>query len=73
MGQNQGYDRLIQKIAKNIKETRLDKGITQEDMVDYGFNYRHYQKIESGKHSINLYTLYRLSRAFKVDLEKLLT
>ncbi len=63
------YNALISKIAKNIKKQRLIKGLTQEEMVDYGFNYRHYQKIESGNYSFNLYTLFRLSQAFKVNID----
>ena len=72
MDQDQSYNTLLKKIANNIKETRKKHGFTQEDMVDYGFNYRHYQKIESGSYSMNLYTLYRLSNIFNVSVKNLL-
>lgn len=62
------YDILLKQISKNIKKTRINKGLTQENMSDHGFNYRHYQKIESGSYSMNLYTLYRLSQIFKVKI-----
>ena len=63
------YDRLLKQVAKNIKKARVNKGLTQENMSDHGFNYRHYQKIESGSYSMNLYTLHRLSKIFKVDIK----
>ena len=62
------YDKLLQKIAENVTRVRKSKGLTQEGMADYGFSYRHFQRVESGKHSPNLYTLYRLAEAFKVDI-----
>ena len=72
MNQGQNYEILLKKIAKNIKKARKRKGLTQENMVDYGFNYRHYQKIESGSYSMNLYTLHRLSNIFNVSIRNLL-
>lgn len=65
---NDGYDDFLIEIAQNIKTARLACGLTQEQMTDFGFNYRHYQRLESGKHSFNLYTLYRLSQIFKVSV-----
>ena len=72
MDQDQSYDLLLKRIAKNIKKARKQKGLTQENMMDYGFNYRHYQKIESGTYSMNLYTLHRLSIIFNVSIRNLL-
>ena len=72
MNQDQSYDLLLNKIAENIKKARKRKGLTQENMMDYGFNYRHYQKIESGSYSMNLYTLHRLSTIFNVNIRNLL-
>lgn len=72
MNQHQNYEILLKKIAKNIKKARKQKGLTQENMVDYGFNYRHYQKIESGTYSMNLYTLHRLSIIFNMNVKNLL-
>ena len=72
MNQDQSYDFLLKKIANNIKEARKQNGLTQENMIDYGFNYRHYQKIESGSYSMNLYTLHRLSSIFNVSIRNLL-
>lgn len=72
MNQDQSYNILLKKIANNIKKARKKSGFTQENMVDYGFNYRHYQKIESGSYSMNLYTLHRLSNIFNVSIKNLL-
>jgi transcriptional regulator with XRE-family HTH domain len=63
------YQKLLPKIAKKIRLGREKLGLVQEDMVDYGFNYRFYQRLESGKHSPSLYTLYRLSKIFKIKLQ----
>jgi len=60
--------KLIKKISKNIRSIRLSKGLTQEDMADYGFGPRWYQRFESGRHTPSLPTLVKLSRAFKVDI-----
>lgn len=72
MNQAKSYSILLKKIAKNIQKARKQKGLTQENMIDYGFNYRHYQKVESGSYSMNLYTLYRLSNIFNVSIRNLL-
>ena len=72
MNQGHSYEILLKKIAKNIKKARKQKGLTQENMADHGFNHRHYQKIESGSYSMNLYTLHRLSNIFNVSIRNLL-
>lgn len=66
------YQSLIQKIAENLKYYRRKSGFTQEGMVKFGFNYRHYQKLESGSHSPSLFTLFKLAKIFKTDLVNLL-
>lgn len=62
------YDLLLQRVATNLKTIRVSRGLTQEEMTDFGFNYRHYQRLESGQHSITLHTLYRLAVALKVEI-----
>ena len=66
------YDKLLQKLALNIKKYRNKFGWTQEEMTTFGFNYRYYQKLESGRHSPSLYTLYKLSKVFRIKLIELL-
>jgi transcriptional regulator with XRE-family HTH domain len=70
MNQDKAYDKMVEKIAKNVVRIRHLKGLTQEDMIDLGFSYRHYQRVESGVHSPNLLTLFRLAQAFKVDIRE---
>lgn len=60
--------KLLKKISKNIRTIRLSKGLTQEDMADYGFGPRWYQRFESGRHAPSLPTLVKLARAFKVEI-----
>lgn len=48
--------------------TRTFKKLTQDQMSDYGFNYRFYQRLESGVYSPNVKTLFRLAEAFGVDI-----
>ncbi|NUM58146.1 MAG: helix-turn-helix transcriptional regulator [Bdellovibrionaceae bacterium] len=72
MKKNYSYEDVLKTIARNVKKLRKAKGLTQEDMVDFGFNYRHYQKIESGAYSPNLHTLVRLSQVFNITVDGLL-
>jgi len=67
----ESYEKLLKKLSANIRRLRKKRGLTQEQMFDHGFNYRFYQKIESGSYSFNLYTLHRLAVAFKVDIQDL--
>ena len=60
--------RLMKEIAKNIKALRLAKGLTQEEMGDYGFGPRWYQRFESGRHMPTIPTLVKLAQVFKVDV-----
>lgn len=71
MSQDRRYANFVAKVATNLKRARIAKGLTQEDMADYGFNYRHYQKLESGRHSPNLFTLFRLSEIYGIKIEAL--
>jgi transcriptional regulator with XRE-family HTH domain len=66
------YSKLLLKIASNIKKIRTSRKLTQEEMADFGFNYRFFQKLEGGKYSFNLYTLYRVAKALKVSIQDLL-
>ncbi len=73
MASCENYEEFIYKLASKIKKLRRARGLTQEDMVQYGFNYRHYQKIESGGHSPSLSSVYRLAVAFDVEVTDLFT
>ena len=60
--------KLVRKIAKNIRQTRKNLGLTQEDMENFGFGARWYQRFETGKHIPTIPTLDKLARAFKIDV-----
>lgn len=65
------YKKKIKKIASNIKNTRNAKGYTQAQMEKFGFDLRNYQRLESGEHSPSLFTLFKLSKAFNIELSEL--
>lgn len=65
------YSKFLVKLSENIKALRLEHGYTQEEMVQFGFNYRHYQKLESGTHSPSLSTLFKISKLYKITLSDL--
>ncbi len=67
-----GFDRFLRRLGKRIKELRVERGLTQEDMMEFGFAWRRYQRIEAGKQPITLRTAYRLAKAFKVTVEDLM-
>lgn len=70
MESDKKYQKLITRIASNVRKARLRRKLTQENMTEFGFNYRHYQKIESGKYSFTLHTLNRLAIIFRVDIKE---
>jgi transcriptional regulator with XRE-family HTH domain len=72
MAQDTDYDKFLRKVAENIRRCRKRVGLTQMDMIDHGFNYRHYQRIESGDTGPSLSTLYKLAKIFKVKPSTLL-
>lgn len=71
MARIEKYEDFLKKLAINIKNLRLEHGYTQEDMVQFGFNYRHYQKLESGRHSPSLSTIYKVAKVFKISISDL--
>ena len=64
--------KLTKKFSSNLRRLRLAKKLTQEDMTSYGFNYRHYQKLESGSHIPSLMTILKLSKIMGVQAKDLL-
>jgi len=72
MASDKAFKGFLKDVAKRIKVRRAVLGLTQEDMIKFGFNYRHYQRIESGSHSLTLHTLYRVAQALKTNVHDLL-
>jgi transcriptional regulator with XRE-family HTH domain len=67
-------DELAVKLGRRIRELRKQKGLTQEDMEEFGIPYKYYQRIESpGSRPANLTlkTLLKIARALDVELSDL--
>jgi len=64
-------ERLRRLVAKRVQQLRSSRGWTQEDMRDFGFAYRHYQRIEAGEKDLRLTTLNRLANTFKISMRDL--
>ena len=58
-------------VGKRIKELRLARGLKQEEMCQFGFEYKYYQRIEYGQKNLSLKTLNKLAKAFAVKVEDL--
>ena len=58
--------RYCERLGRRVRDLRVERGLTQEDMMDRGFSLRHYQRIEAGR-SITLATLWKLDEAFGVE------
>jgi transcriptional regulator with XRE-family HTH domain len=65
-------ERLMRMVGKRARELRLARGLRQEDMCQFGFEYKYYQRIEYGQKNLSLKTINKLARAFQVPVSKLL-
>lgn len=63
--------KLLRRIAGNIKEKRMSMGLKQADMTNFGFGYRWYQRLESGRHIPTLPTLIKLARSLGMEITDL--
>jgi len=69
---NQEQKAFFKKFGAEVRKLRMAAELTLEDMQDYGFSSQHFQKVESGKKAVNLYTAHRIADSFKISLSKLL-
>lgn len=61
---------LLKKLAKRVKELRLEKGVTQSQAcADTGV---HFGRIEQGKRDVSFTTLCALASYFSVSLDEFL-
>ena len=62
------------KLAKRLRQLRKKQRLTQEAVSERaGISVRHYQQLESSKpHAVQLNTLEKLAKAFKITPSKLL-
>jgi DNA-binding XRE family transcriptional regulator len=70
-GMDHKQEQFFKKFGAEVRRVRLSKGLTLEAMQNHGFSAQHFQKIESGKKAVNLYTAYRICKAFKMNLSDL--
>jgi transcriptional regulator with XRE-family HTH domain len=59
-------------IGKRIKQLRDEKGISQQELaLRCGFETSNMCRIESGRTSPTIVTLYKISQAMQVDLQQI--
>ena len=58
-------------VGQRVRQLRLSKGLKQEEMCQFGFEYKYYQRIEYGKKNLSLKTLNKLAKAFGVPMSEL--
>lgn len=64
--------RFLKKFGLKMRELREEKGWTLEETEDYGWpSWHHLQKIESGHKNINLTTVLRLSKLYRMSIPEL--
>ena len=61
-------EKAMRRLGTNVRKLRNKGGLTQEQMRDFGFNYRYFQKIEAGLVNPTLGTLLKLSKALKCSV-----
>lgn len=64
------YRRCFRTLGRRIRSYRVERKLTQKDMISRGFNARHWQMIEAGR-LITLFTVLRICEAFDIGPEQL--
>ena len=64
-------ERLFKLVGKRIQQLRRKRGLTQDEMTQFGFNYKHYQRIEQGQQNLELATLNKLAQVFKIPIRQI--
>lgn len=65
-------EKFFKKFGENVRKVRLERGLTLEDMQAHGFSPQHFQKVEKGIKAVNLFTVYRIKKAFKCEYNELI-
>jgi len=64
-------ERLFKLVGERIRQLRRERGWTQHDISQrFGFNYKHYQRIEQGQQNLELATLNKLAAAFEIPHQR---
>ena len=65
-----GIRKIQNELGRKLKALRLEKGLTQENVVfEVDISRDHLSNIELGKHPVNIKTLYKLAQFFEVDMK----
>jgi transcriptional regulator with XRE-family HTH domain len=65
------YGEMFRELGNRYRRLRTQRGLVQEDAMEYGFSVRHYQQLEAGRPH-NLKTLFRLAQMLGVSPENLI-
>ena len=71
MESQEKYAAVFREIGARLKDLRKQHGLSQEDMLSFGFSTRHWQQVEAGRPT-TLTTLLRVCDIFSVPPEVLL-
>ncbi len=63
--------RLMELVGKRVRQLRIERGLKQEEMCRFGFDYKYYQRIEYGEKNLTLKSLNKLAKAFGVPMSEL--
>lgn len=66
------YDSFQKNVSRRIKQFRLDKKLSQEEVSGLEMGVRVYQRIESGDGAPSLKSLFRIAKALGVHPKELL-
>lgn len=64
------YARFFRALGHRVRSYRMERKLSQEDMISYGFSVRHWQMIEAGRPT-TVFTLLRVCEAFEISPEQL--
>jgi len=64
-------EQLMKSVGERARQLRTAKGLRQEDMCQFRFEYKYYQRIEYGEKNLTLKTLNKLAEAFDVPTSEL--
>jgi transcriptional regulator with XRE-family HTH domain len=59
------------RLGERVRQKRKEHGLSQEDMISFGFSARHWQQIESGR-PITVTTLLRVCEVFHEPVHRML-
>jgi transcriptional regulator with XRE-family HTH domain len=62
--------KFFRELGLRVRHLRGKRGLSQEDMISFGFSARHWQQIEAGR-PITVTTLLRICDAFEVSVASL--